>query len=434
MLNVNMMKKYVLLIALCVAALCQLEAYGSVESIPQDSFRVFKKKLNLNLDKMLDNLDDLHIDTNKFSDMGNLNININVDSIRILAHQAAKEAIEELERSKIITKEASKAYKYNFNVNEGNQKSASTSMRTENKTFSNISEVEFFHKYGNIVVRESNSKQVELEIQYLDKNNTNISSDISVVGKLLSITTNSGGKGRTSSKVNYIIRIPKNTALNVNLDYGNLKIDQLDGLLTANLSYSEMSIQKANNISLRSRYTDSKIGEILNADLSGSYSDIRINKANKIITSGSYNDCRFDDVQTLTIGKSSSYGDCKIGTVGSLDGSIMYTDIDINNLLSDINISSQYGDVMLRNVSTKAKNINIKGSYCDITIGLSPGFSSKFEAVLHYGDLSISKKYAVKYTESTENSNKVVKKGQIGTGNPTTSIIVSNNYADIDIR
>ncbi|MBK5722704.1 DUF4097 family beta strand repeat protein [Dysgonomonas sp. Marseille-P4677] len=425
------MKKYILLMVLCFVAFSQSQANEGIKSIPQDSFKIFKKKLDLDVSKMLENIDDIYIDTSRFPDVADFNINI--DSINVLAQNATKEALEVLQSPGGITKRNAKVYRYNFSKGT-DQKSIRTSVRIENKTFSNISEVEFFHKYGNIVVRESNSKQVELEIQYLDRNNATASCNVSVVGKLLSITTNSGGKSNASSKINYIIGIPKNTAMNINMDYGNIKIDQLSGGLIANLSYSEMSIQKANNISLKSRYSDVKIGEMQNADLSGSYSDIRINRANKIMTSGNYNDYRFNDVQTLTIDKSTSYGDCKIGSVGRLDGSIMYTDIDINNLLSDISISSQYGDVMLRNVSPKAKNISIKGSYCDITIGLSPGFSSTFDATLNYGDLTISRKFSVKYTESIEKGNRTVKKGQIGTGNPTANIVVSNNYADIDIR
>lgn len=434
MLKIGIMRKCILLIVLLSVSFCLSKAHQSIESMPQDSFKVFKKKLNLNMDRMLDNLEDLQIDTNKFSELGNLNIDLNVDSIRMLAQLSAEGAIEELERSKTIAKRGAKTYMYSFDTKDTRQKVMGARTRVENKTFTNISEVEFFHKYGNIIVRESNSKQVELEIQYLDKDNTNASSNVSVVGKVLTITTNGGGKNRLSSKINYIISVPRHVNLNVDLDYGNIKADQLSGLLTANLSYSEMSLQKANNLSLKARYSDVKIGEVSNADLSGSYADIKIGKANKITTSGNYNDYRFDEVQHLSIGKSTSYGDCKIGTLGSMEGSIMYTDIDVNTLLSDINITSLYGDVMLRNVSPKARNINIKGSYCDITIGISPGFSSRFDAVLNYGDLTISKKYTVKYTESTEKSSRVVKRGQIGTGNPTTNIVVSNNYADIDIR
>lgn len=424
------MKKYILLALLCSIAVCQSKAYEPTEILPQDSLRVFKKKLNPNANKELSDLNGLYVDTNKFYDIQNFDININIDSITMLAQNASREAIKGLEMSKAALRQSFTMY----NTTESNQKSAKTPVRIENKTFSNISEIEFFHKYGNIVVRESNSKQVELEIQYLDKNTSNSLCNVSVVGKLLSITTDSGSKNRGHSNINFIISIPKNTTLSVNLDYGNLKIDQMTGGLTASLSYSDMSLQKANNIILKSRYANVKIGEVVNADLSGSYSDIKINKANRIATSGSYNDYKLDQVQTLTIGKSTAYGDCKIGTVESVSGSIMYTDININSLLSDINISSQYGDVMLKNVSSKVKNIAVKGSYCDITIGLSPDFSGRFDATLNYGDLNISKKYSVKYTESTERSNRVVKKGQIGTGNPTTNIIVSNNYADIDIR
>ena len=100
------MKKNILLMTLCCLTLFQAFAVESAGNQPQDSARVFKKKLNLNLDKVLDGID---IDSSQFMELNGLNlnfnmdsitalndfnININTDSITALAMNAAKEGIK----------------------------------------------------------------------------------------------------------------------------------------------------------------------------------------------------------------------------------------------------------------------------------------------------------------------------------------------------
>jgi hypothetical protein len=433
--NVHTMKKNILLMVLCCLTLFHTFANESTGNQPQDSVRVFKKKLNLDLDKMLDGID---IDSSRFMELNGLNLNFNIDSIAALAMNAAKESIKTARsslRNFNVDGNEYTAYAFNYDSKGTRQRAESTPTRIEKKSFSNISGVEFFHRYGNIIVKESNSNQIDLEIQYFDKRNQSASCNITTSNELLSITTNNTGGSNSKPQINYIIAIPKNVSLNINLDYGDVKLDKLNGSFDANLSYSDLSVQALNkDASVRARYSDVKIGEAQDINISGSYSDFRIEKVKRVESSGNYNDCRFNNVQTLVIPRSSSYGDMKIGTIGSMTGQLMYADIIIDNLLSDIDISSSYGDVTIKGMSPKVKTINVKGSYCDVAIGLPLNMSATFDASLIYGDLNISKKYTVKYTESIEKSNKVTKKGQIGSGTPTAAIVVSNNYADIDIR
>ena len=433
------MKKNILLLVLCSFALFHLSANGNTGDQPQDSIKVFKKKLNLNMDKVLDGM---NIDSSQLVDLSDLNVdfdfNINTDSIATVAMNAAKEGMRTAKanvKTMHVNGKGGRAFAFSYSGKDTKQRSEGTPSRVEKKSFSNISEVEFFHKYGNIIVRESNSNQIDLEIQYFDKMNQSGSCNISTNNKLLSITTNNTGRSNSRPQINYIIAIPKNIPLNISLDYGDVKVDKVGGNLDANLSYCDFSAQAlTKGTSIKARYSDIKIGEVQDIAISGSYSDFKIEKARRIESSGSYNDCRFSNVQTLLIPKTSSYGDLKIGTVGSMTGQLMYTDIVIENLLSDIDIRSSYGDVTVRGMSPKVKTINVKGSYCDVAIGLPLNISATFDADLLYGDINFSKKYTVKYTESVERYNKVTKKGQIGSGTPTATIKVSNNYADIDIR
>ena len=422
------MKKYILLIGLLFCFLYQPNAKQN-----QDSTWVNKGKLVLpDMGELQDRLNDLQFDFD-FDTQDLSNMQMHFDSLGV----ALAENLGDLKVPGV---------KFNHNFNFGKDVSSPKEdkdnrenkepTRIEHKSFQNITEIEFFHKYGNIIVQESNSKQVDLEIRYFDKRNQKGSATITTTNKLLTISTNSTGKSNSDTKIDYIISVPKNTLLNMDIKYGNIKIGKFDGHFNADLSYSNLRAQSLTTQSpvIKAKYSEVNIDEARDLNISGSYSNFKIKKANKIDVKGNYNNYYFDNVQILNTGKDSSYGDLVLGTVGSMEGGLKYADVVIENLLSGIDISTAYGDVTIKSISAQAKVINIKASYADIAITIPTNLSATFDVRTTYGDFNVSKRYTVKYTESKETNTSVSKKGQIGTGNPTANIVVTNSYADIDIR
>lgn len=213
-------------------------------------------------------------------------------------------------------------------------------------------------------------------------------------------------------------------------------MDEYNAVFQANVSYCNLSAQKLtnSNSSIKMKYGDLKIEEVKDLNINASYVDIRIGKANKLILIGNYNGYFLGDIQYITTRENSSYGDIRVKTLGSIDADLKYTDVSIDNLTNSMNITTSYGDINIRNTSENLKNINIKANYADVYVTIPTDLSASFDVNLVYGDLSISKQYKVDYTESSEQSNKTIKKGKIGTKNPTASIVVTNNYADVKIR
>lgn len=312
-------------------------------------------------------------------------------------------------------------------------KQTKTPTRTEKKSFTGISEVKFSHKYGNIIIQEANSKQIDLEIQYFDKNNIKGISKASTSGGVLSIVTEKSGAG---AKVNYIISLPKSTGVDIKLAYGTVKVSRHEGPFKADLSYSDISAQALakSKASFVLKYSDMRIDEVEDISVSGSYSDVRIKKARNMDAKGMYTDYRVDDVVSFSTSGSPAYGDIRLGTVSSVNLDAKYSDINIGNLASDMTVKTAYGDVSVKAVSPKLKSINVNAMYADVSLGIGQGMSVAFDADLTYGDMNISKKYNVKYTDNRETNTKSVKIGQIGSGKPTATIKVKNMYADVDFK
>lgn len=315
---------------------------------------------------------------------------------------------------------------------DAEQNRSGNATRTEKRSFTNVSEIVLNHQYGDVVMRESNSDRVDLEIQYFDSDKGKASCDISSSGKQLTIKTN---KPPQNTSITYIISIPRNTALNVTLKYGNMKVNRHEGTFIANMEYSDFSVQSFVNNSPKIvfKYGKLKIDEAKDMAISASYSDVQVLKSEKITFSGNYNDCKFESVNSMAV--TSSYSDFKIGTVINMNLNMTYGDFKISSGVSTLSATVGFTDVNISAAeSPKLSGLNIQGNYSDISLALPAGTSANFDVNLNFGDLNIAKRHTVNYTVQQNDDNKTVRKGKIGTGNPTAKIVISNNYADVKIK
>ncbi len=219
--------------------------------------------------------------------------------------------------------------------------------------------------------------------------------------------------------------------------YGTVKVGRHEGAFKADMSYSDLSAQSfsKSKASFNLKYGDLKIDEAEDISISGSYSDVKIKKArNMDVKGGMYTDYKVDDVVSFITSGSPAYGDIRLGTVSSVNLDTKYSDINIYNLISDMMVKTAYGDVTVKGISPKLKNITINASYADVEVSVPAGMSVNFDTDLTYGDLGIAKKHNIKYTENRETNTKSVKIGQIGNGKPTATIKVKNMYADVEIK
>lgn len=430
------MKKYILCSLFCLAIL-NMNANSFIAKSDLDSVKSSRKLNTLNFDmgKLNKNLEDLEQKLATI-DLSGLESSLNIQLGELsmdLGEWANSDKMESLMNNLDISlNQLDRNLNITFDKKEKQQQKVPT--RIEKKSFNNISEVEFIHQYGNIIVRSSNSSQIELEIQYFDTDKQKATCDISTKNKLLAISTNNTGKSGTKAKINYVISLPKNIALNINSRYGDVKMDKYEGSLYASLSYCNLSAESISApANIKVRYSDIKIEEVRDMKISASYSDVRINKANRLELSGNYNKFFLTNVKEISA-MSSLYTDFKIGTVTDMEAKIQYGGLVIDNVLAGFYGTTNYGDISIKSVSDKIQKVHVSANYADISISLPEKVSVNFDFKVNYGDAIISKRYTTKYTQSTEKHSSVAKTGQIGNGSPTGEIVIKNNYADIKIK
>jgi hypothetical protein len=318
-----------------------------------------------------------------------------------------------------------------FNYRDKNSSQAPT--RTEKKTFSNITKVNFEHQYGNIIVEESRSKQVELEIQYFDTDGKRAIAN--VISANSSLTVKTMNTGSNSGRINYVVSVPKNITLNVNLRHGNIVMDNYQGAFSSNLTYSNLKAGSFVNTKpmIQGRYGNVKIDNVENIAIDASYTNVMITNVDRMELSGKYNNYKLDKVKDI-INKSEVSGSFKIGSIERINGDMKYVNMVIDNLTSSFSSNCDYSNIKINNVSPRLVNVDINGRYSDVILTIPENVSASFNIDLKNGNFNVDKRHAIKYTQQSGNTKQVIKKGQIGSKKPTAVINISNSYADVQFK
>ncbi|MDR2057912.1 MAG: DUF4097 domain-containing protein [Dysgonamonadaceae bacterium] len=315
---------------------------------------------------------------------------------------------------------------------------AEASSRIESKSFSNVKEIRFDQVLGDIVVKESDSQQTQLEIHYYDGKKKKPDCRISIHNNILYIRTILPEKRKNEKiKINYIIAIPRGIALSVDLEYGNIEInDAFYGDFKAKLAYSELEAKAFVNTqpSISCKYGKIEIRSVEDLTLKTEYSEVEIDKAGKLELKSKYTNYRVKTVQTILPGSYAKYGVFKIGSINTINIELDYVDLFIDTVEKKMDVKCAYSEVEIKTTSKQLKDVNLNGSYSDLSIKLHPELSAVFEIDLVYGDLIISRNHEVKYKVSEEQNGRIEKKGTIGSKSPSAHIIVSNQYADVNIK
>ncbi|MFV0536570.1 MAG: hypothetical protein ACK5M3_04265 [Dysgonomonas sp.] len=472
-----MMKKYIVLTVLCMLSLLRAEAIVQLK----DSIWNFNFSQDFDKGALLKDMENLKVDLDALKknlpDFSKFNYEYNdsifkyyrmdtvgLSKLRNFAFVDSEELkeLKEMSRNfKVDTSQLSKLrnfrvdttgfYRFgnikvdtaSFRMFRGMQKprgfnykggsSSQTPSRIEKKTFSNITKVSFEHQYGNIIVEESKSKQVELEIKYFDTDGKKAIATISSANNALIVKTMNARSN--SGKIDYVISVPKNTALNINLRHGNVNMDNYQGTFSSNLTYSNLKAGSFVNTKpmIQGRYGNVKIDNVEDIAIDASYTNVMITNVDKMELSGRYNNYKVDKVKDI-INKSEVSGSFKIGTIERINGDMKYVNMVIDNLTSSFSSNCDYSNIKINNISPRLVNVNINGRYSDIILTIPDNVSASFNVDLKNGRFDVDKKHAIKYTEQSGDSRQVVKKGQIGSRKPTAVINISNSYADVKIK
>jgi hypothetical protein len=257
--------------------------------------------------------------------------------------------------------------------------------------------LEINNKYGSVHISPSRTDSVtitaELQAFSSDEERTSrmlqgISINISEAGHLVKAETGfsqtinmllESFKGITKKiipydskiEINYSVTAPEYLKLRITNRYGDVYIENCSGDLNLDLSNGSF---KANNLMKRSQirlnFCDASINRISEGYIDASFSEISIEESNDLsLTSVS---SRYDLGKSIRLDVKSRRDKFFIGTTRSVRGDSYFTDFRLDELGKEINLLAKYGRIDADLVSSNFEMINIRSSYTDIYLTFDP--------------------------------------------------------------
>jgi hypothetical protein len=298
--------------------------------------------------------------------------------------------------------------------------------KTFSRTFpaSQADKIAVNNQFGSITIRTWDQKEVKADVNITayssDADETKelldgVSIDASKQGDQISFKTRMastdgnwgsgtrrGKKWRREVKVNYVVYVPATNALALSQQYGNVDVPAFAGPVVAKVQYGNFKALKLNNSNntINVQYGDMNIQELNNGTLKQQYG--------KGITLGSANNIKVN---------------------------AQYSNVSIERLTGDANMSVQYNKVHIGEVTEGAKVVNISAQYAGVDLGFSNGYNGNLDVKTSYGNFKYGDGVSAKSDGEDDRRVSFTKyyTGTIGRGG-NNQVSINSSYGTITFR
>jgi len=306
------------------------------------------------------------------------------------------------------------------------------------------------NSYGNLNITSWNENRILIEVHIKTNGNNEekvqqkldeISVDFEASSSTVSATTdfndnnsswgwNWGKKNNVNMQVNYTIKLPIKSNVNLDNDYGSIILDRVDGHAKINCDYGRLDIGelRGRNNQLNFDYTSkSTIGYMTSGKISADYSGFTIEKAGDLDISADYTNSTVGEMGNLQY--SSDYGKIEIGEAKNVQGTGDYINVQLGTIHGSVDIVADYGSLKIDKMAEDAGNMLLKTDYTGIKIGYDPNYHFNFEIRTSYAGVSGKDDFETAISEEKNNSNYY--EGHYGSPNSGNSVSISSDYGGI---
>ena len=309
------------------------------------------------------------------------------------------------------------------------------------------------NRYGNLNITTWNKNTVEIEVTITVKGNdlddvedklSTINVEFNANSNLVDAETVFGSKKSNWSwwkksknlnyKINYVVKMPKSNSVDLDNDYGNIYLDNLDGRADINCDYGKISVGElsasGNNINL-DYCTNSSIGFMKSGDVNIDYSKLTIDTSEKVRINADYSTIKLEKTDNVSF--NCDYGSISIDDANDIKGNADYLTMRLGTVRKNLYIDTDYGSLSVKNLAKGFENVEIDGQYAGIKIGVDPDASFNFQIDLQYAGFSRNDD-KMEFFKSISKSTKKYYEGKFGKGNSSSRIKITSQYGGVSIK
>lgn len=234
----------------------------------------------------------------------------------------------------------------------------------------------------------------------------------------------------TSMEINYLVKMPITNNVDLDNDYGNINLDQLEGRAIISCDYGKIitkGLMAANN-SLNFDYSDNCYFEyIKSGKINADYSGFKVGKTKTLVVSADYTDSTIEVAEEVIF--ECDYGKMKIGMANNVQGNGDYLTMQFGKIYKNITLESNYGAISIAELMDTAGDVSIDADYTGIEIGIQPGYHFDFRVDLEYASFQAPDSF--EFIQKSQDSGDKYFEGFYGNPGSGNSINIGSDYGSV---
>jgi hypothetical protein len=259
--------------------------------------------------------------------------------------------------------------------------------------------------------------------------------DVELTGSRTKVTgiTSVDNVNNANFSITYEIRMPRWITIDLNNQFGDIYLDEADGVVKINLEYGAMEANAFNGpkTELTIKFSDVEAGFMKDGTLNIEYSEWESKGGENLKLISRFSEVSIEKMDIVNI--DSQYDDVYFGSAGQVIAISRFSDLEFEKISGDFDFDIEYGNLDVDYISAAFKQGKVRNSFAGASLTFDLKASMNIAAEIEFGELSYPKANA-SMNEETVGYTTHIYKGRIGTvtGTPSQLTIEAKN-ADVNL-
>jgi hypothetical protein len=245
--------------------------------------------------------------------------------------------------------------------------------------------------------------------------------------------TSMGSINNADFSINYDIMMPKWVNIDLNNQFGEIYIAEVDGTAQINLEYGDLEAVALNGAGtdLTLKFSKGSVDFFKDGKVLVEYGKFDSEGAGPLEIVSRFSGVDIKKVEKLNL--DSQYDEIELGNVGQIISISRFSGVDVDKITGAFEFDSEYGDINVSYVGAGFGSGKVRNSFAGVDLTFDAKAVFNVDAELEFGDLSYPKG-ASSVSKITEDYTTNIVKGKIGTSSsPAGQLTIRSKHGNAEI-
>jgi hypothetical protein len=299
------------------------------------------------------------------------------------------------------------------------------------------------NKYGNVHCQNWEESSIAITVtitvdassqEKADKVFDKINIALSGSPTMVSGVTTMGSINNADFSINYDIMMPKWANIDLENQFGEIYIAEVDGTAQINLEYGDLEVVALNGLGtdLTLKFSKGSVDYLKDGKVQVEYGKFESDGTGPLSIVSRFSGVDISKVEKLNL--DSQYDEIELGAVGQIIAISRFSGVDVDKITGSFEFDSEYGDINVSYVGAAFGTGKVRNSFAGVDLTFDPKAAFNIDAQLEFGDISYPKTSS-SVSKTTEDYTTNILKGKIGTAaSPAGQLTIRSKHGDAEIE